>query len=40
MLSAAEAQKDTKVHGAWKQLDASNKGSISKADFLAGYDKK
>ena len=40
VLSAAEAQKDTKVAEKWKQLDASNKGSISKDDFLAGYDKK
>jgi hypothetical protein len=40
MLSAAEAQKDSKVGAAWKDLDAGNKGSISKADFLAGYDKK
>lgn len=42
MLSAAEAQKDEKVSGIWKQLDAANKGSISKADFLASpaHDKK
>lgn len=42
VLSAAEAQKDSKVAGMWKQLDAANKGSISKADFLASpaHDKK
>ena len=42
VLSAAEAQKDSKVTGMWKQLDAANKGSISKAEFLASpaHDKK
>ena len=42
VLSAAEAQKDDKVSGMWKQLDAANKGSISKAEFLASpaHDKK
>ena len=42
MLSAAEAQKDSKLAGKWKELDAANKGSISKADFLSSpvHDKK
>jgi hypothetical protein len=42
MLSAAEAQKDSKVAGAWKELDAANKGSISRADFVSShaFDKK
>ena len=35
VLSAAEAQKDDKVHGKWKQFDTANKGSISRADFLS-----
>lgn len=42
MLSAAEAQKDSKLAGKWKELDAANKGSISKAEFLSSpvHDKK
>lgn len=34
VLSAAEAQKDSKIAGKWKDLDAANKGSISRADFV------
>ena len=34
-LSASEAAADPKVQGAWKKLDASNKGSISKSEFQA-----
>lgn len=34
-LSASEAAADPKVQGAWKKLDAGNKGSISKAEFQA-----
>ena len=42
VLSAAEAQKDSKLAGKWKELDAANKGSISKAEFLSSpvHDKK
>ena len=42
MLSAAEAQKDSKISSKWKDFDSANKGSISKADFLASpaHDKK
>ena len=34
-LSASEAAADPKVQGAWKKLDAGNKGSISKSEFQA-----
>jgi hypothetical protein len=34
-LSASEAAADPKVQGAWKKLDASGKGSISKSEFQA-----
>src|SRR5690349_21457381 len=34
-LSATEAAADPKVQGAWKKLDASGKGSISKSEFQA-----
>ena len=34
-LSASEAAADPKVQSAWKKLDASNKGSITKSEFQA-----
>lgn len=35
MLSAEEAKKDSKIAAKWKDLDAANKGSVSKADFVS-----
>jgi Ca2+-binding EF-hand superfamily protein len=34
-LSASEAATDPKVQGAWKKVDANNKGAVSKAEFQA-----
>jgi len=34
-LSASEAAADPKVQAAWKKIDATNKGSVSKAEFQA-----
>ena len=34
-LSASEAAADPKVHGAWKKIDANNKGAVSKSEFHA-----
>ena len=34
-LSASEAAADPKVQGAWKKIDANNKGAVSKAEFQA-----
>ena len=34
-LSSSEAAADPKVQGAWKKIDANNKGAVSKAEFQA-----
>lgn len=34
-LSASEAAADPKVQGAWKKIDANNRGTVSKAEFEA-----
>ena len=34
-LTAAEAQKDTKVQGMWKQLDRNGDGKVTRDEFKA-----